>query len=96
MNKDLALRRVADSLVARSPPLIRCYLYAPALILLNRLVDAIAKSTVNVTIALCEAELSTVDRGQPTPRPIAASTKAVLIPTKTNPFEDLTARRKAR
>jgi hypothetical protein len=63
MNKDLAHRRVADSLVARSPPLIRCYLYAPTLTLLYRPVDAIAKSTVNFTIALCEAALSTVDRG---------------------------------
>jgi len=95
MNKVLPLRRVADSLVARSPPLIRCYLYAPALILLYRPVDTIAKSTVNFTIALCEAELSTVDRGKPTSRPTAASIRAVLISTKTNPFEDLTARRKA-
>jgi hypothetical protein len=74
MNKDLAHRRVADSLVARSPPLIRCYLYAPALILLYQPVDAIAKSTVNFTIAICEAELSNVDRenqrhSRPSPAP---------------------------
>jgi hypothetical protein len=95
MNKDLAHRRVADSLVARSPPLIPCYLYAPALFLLYRPVDAIATSTVNFIGALCEAELSTIDRERPTPRPTAASTRAALIPTKINPFEDLTTLGKA-
>jgi hypothetical protein len=62
MNKDLALRRVADSLVGRLPTLIRCYHYAPALILLYRPVEAIAKFTVNFIVALCEGEPSTIDR----------------------------------
>jgi hypothetical protein len=62
MNKDLAHRRVSDSLGARSPPLIPCYLYAPALILLYRPPEAIAKRIVSYTIGLCEAAPFTVDR----------------------------------
>jgi len=96
MNKVLAVRRVADSLVARSPPLIPCYLNTPAFILLYRPVEGIATATVNFVVALCETALSTVDREKPTPRPTAASTRAVLIPTKIKPFEYLAAPGKAR